>query len=73
MLFFFRLWNESGLITDGVGNYSVENQCTWLIDPNKTNSAIHLYLEHFATECSWDHLYIYDGGSIYDPLLAVFR
>ncbi|KAB7494399.1 Attractin-like protein 1 [Armadillidium nasatum] len=67
-----RLWNESGVITDGSGNYSEDNQCTWLIDPNRPNSHIRLYLDHFATECSWDHLYIYDGGSIYDPLLAVF-
>lgn len=69
-----RLTNLSGIITDGPGNYSENNQCSWLIDPSSTNTTpLRLYLNHFATECSWDHLYIYDGGSIYDPLLAVFR
>ena len=32
-----------------------------------------LQLLEFATECSWDHLYIYDGDSVLAPLLAVFR
>ena len=27
---------------------------------------------HFATECSWDHLYIYDGSSAFSPLLGIF-
>lgn len=46
---------------------------------NITNSVkkkpkrIRLHLEEFATECSWDHLYIYDGDSVQSPLLAVFR
>lgn len=32
-----------------------------------------LRFNHFATECSWDHLYVYDGDSIYAPLIAAFR
>lgn len=32
-----------------------------------------LQLLEFATECSWDHLYIYDGDSVFAPLLAVYR
>lgn len=34
---------------------------------------IRLHLEEFATECGWDHLYVYDGDSVESPLLAVFR
>ena len=39
----------------------------------KKPKQIRLHLEEFATECSWDHLYIYDGDSVQSPLLAVFR
>nr|XP_014016260.1 unnamed protein product [Salmo salar] len=38
----------------------------------RPNSILRLRLDHFATECSWDHLYVYDGDSIYTPLLAAF-
>lgn len=31
-----------------------------------------MHVEQFAMECSWDHLYIYDGDSVEAPLLAVF-
>lgn len=34
---------------------------------------IRLHLEEFATECGWDHLYVYDGDSVESALLAVFR
>lgn len=40
---------------------------------DRPNSILRLRFEHFATECSWDHLYVYDGDSIYSPLLAAFR
>ncbi len=29
-------------------------------------------LLEFATECSWDHLYVFDGDSVMAPLLAVY-
>ncbi|XP_066962563.1 attractin-like protein 1 isoform X1 [Macrobrachium rosenbergii] len=67
-----RLFANSSTITDGSGNYSTDTQCAWLIDAGKPNTSIRLHLDHFATECSWDHLYVYDGDSIYDPLIAVF-
>lgn len=83
---FYRLTEPSGHIHDGLGNYSIGVKCSWLIDArsypllgNNTNSVkkkpkrIRLHLEEFATECSWDHLYIYDGDSVQSPLLAVFR
>lgn len=37
------------------------------------NAVLRLRFTHFATECSWDHMYVYDGDSIYSPLIAVFR
>ncbi|XP_026479999.1 attractin-like protein 1 [Ctenocephalides felis] len=36
------------------------------------NHTIRLHIEEFATECGWDHLYVYDGDSVDSPLLAVF-
>eukprot|EP00795_Rhopilema_esculentum_P012202 gene12202-2824_t len=37
-------------------------------DTEKYNISIDV--ESFATECSWDHVYIYDGWTIFDPLVA---
>lgn len=37
------------------------------------NAVLRLRFNHFATECSWDHMYVYDGDSVYAPLVAVFR
>uniref|UniRef100_A0A4W5LBB0 CUB domain-containing protein n=1 Tax=Hucho hucho TaxID=62062 RepID=A0A4W5LBB0_9TELE len=68
----FRLTGPSGFLTDGPGNYKYKTKCTWLIE-GTPNSILRLRLDHFATECSWDHLYVYDGDSIYTPLLAAFR
>lgn len=83
MCFSGSLTNDYGSIHDGDGNYSIGVKCSWLIDardklfPNKSNSTkkpvIRLHLEEFATECGWDHLYVYDGDSVKSPLLAVFR
>uniref|UniRef100_A0A670Z9I7 Attractin n=1 Tax=Pseudonaja textilis TaxID=8673 RepID=A0A670Z9I7_PSETE len=67
----FRLTGSSGYVTDGPGNYKYKTKCTWLIE-GKPNSVLRLRFNHFATECSWDHLYVYDGDSIYAPLLAAF-
>uniref|UniRef100_A0A3B1J5R2 Attractin n=1 Tax=Astyanax mexicanus TaxID=7994 RepID=A0A3B1J5R2_ASTMX len=67
----FRLTGPSGYLSDGPGNYKYKTKCTWLIE-GQTNSILRLRFEHFATECSWDHLYVYDGDSIYSPLLAAF-
>lgn len=78
----FRLTDLAGNIHDGVGNYSVGVKCSWLIDAREHNfygvtsqkkPSIRLHLEEFATECGWDHLYVFDGDSVESPLLAVFR
>ncbi|KAG1676691.1 Attractin-like protein 1 [Nymphon striatum] len=66
------LTNQSGYITDGPGNYSVDIQCTWLIDAGRHNVSIRLALQEFSTECNWDHLYIHDGDSVFAPLVAVY-
>lgn len=69
------LTDPVGIVTDGPGNYSANMKCTWLIDSrNHDNTSsrakIRLRLDNFATECAWDHLYIWDGDSTNDPLLA---
>ncbi|KAH8291888.1 hypothetical protein KR054_001951 [Drosophila jambulina] len=79
-----RMYHTMGTIHDGWGNYSVSVKCSWLIDarhphwsrrhntnPSRTAN-IRIHLREFATECGWDHLYIYDGDSVDSPLLAVF-
>jgi len=80
--FCFRLTAPSGVITDGTGNYTTDNKCTWLIESSTSSSSgsavtpvlpVRLKFKEFVTECSWDHLYIFDGNSVYDPLIAVFR
>ena len=40
---------------------------------HRPNTSIVLQIHEFATECMWDHLYIFDGDSADAPLLAVFR
>uniref|UniRef100_A0A8C5WJR4 Attractin n=1 Tax=Leptobrachium leishanense TaxID=445787 RepID=A0A8C5WJR4_9ANUR len=67
----FLLTGPSGYVTDGPGNYKYKTKCTWLIE-GRPNAVLRLRFIHFATECSWDHLYVYDGDSIYAPLVAAF-
>uniref|UniRef100_A0A1B6D320 CUB domain-containing protein n=1 Tax=Clastoptera arizonana TaxID=38151 RepID=A0A1B6D320_9HEMI len=67
-----RLSQLSGYIHDGVGNYSTDVKCSWLVDAGAPNTSIRLHIEEFATECGWDHLYVFDGDSVHSPLLAVF-
>ncbi|OQV18166.1 Attractin [Hypsibius exemplaris] len=69
------LTESTGIITDGPGNYSAHMKCTWLIDARTRNSStsrakIKLRIDNFATECAWDHLYIWDGDSTRDKLVA---
>ncbi|CAH0697045.1 unnamed protein product [Spodoptera exigua] len=71
-----NLTSPTGFITDGPGNYSVSTQCSWLLTPPRlgpTPPPLRVRLESFATECGWDHLYVYDGDSVRaEKLLAVF-
>ena len=66
-----RLTEPTGNIHDGIGNYTADVKCSWLIE-STPNTTIRLHVEQFATECGWDHMYIYDGDSVEAPLLAVF-
>ncbi|XP_056616392.1 attractin-like protein 1 isoform X2 [Triplophysa dalaica] len=67
----FKLTESSGSLTDGPINYKYKTKCTWLIE-GYPNAVLRLRFNHFATECSWDHMYVFDGDSIYAPLVAVF-
>ncbi|XP_030628181.1 attractin-like protein 1 [Chanos chanos] len=67
----FKLTDPSGSLTDGPVNYKHKTKCTWLIE-SYPNTILRLRFIHFATECSWDHMYVFDGDSIYAPLVAVF-
>ncbi|KPP60184.1 attractin-like protein 1-like, partial [Scleropages formosus] len=66
-----RLTEPSGSLTDGPINYKYKTKCTWLIE-GYPNAVLRLRFNHFATECTWDHMYVYDGDSVYAPLIAVF-
>ncbi|KAK5882859.1 hypothetical protein CesoFtcFv8_021401 [Champsocephalus esox] len=66
-----RLTELSGLLSDGPVNYKYKTKCTWLIE-GYPNAVLRLRFNHLATECSWDHMYVYDGDSIYAPLIAAF-
>lgn len=65
-----KLDEQTGILTDGLGLYPTNLQCSWLIDSGKSNATIHLRVHQFNTECNYDYLYIFDGDSIYSPLIA---
>lgn len=65
-----KLNGTRGFITDGAGYYETNLQCTWLIDSGRDNTTIRLQFHQFNTECSYDYLYVFDGDSIYSPLVA---
>lgn len=69
-----KLTKPTGYITDGKKNYSPDLQCTWLIDASdfKTDTLIRLKFTEFQTECNWDHLYIFNGDSVFSQLVAAF-
>ena len=54
-------------------------KCTWLIDvvgdgPNQSprNRSLRLRLNRFETECGWDHLYVFDGDSMFGQMIAAY-
>lgn len=65
-----KLNGTRGYITDGPGYYQTNLQCIWLIDSGRNNSTIRIQFHQFNTECNYDFLYIFDGDSIYSPLVA---
>ena len=66
-----KLNSTKGWLADAIGNYTVDSKCTWLIEAPQ-DSTIRLHLKEFATECGWDHLYVFDGDSVFSDLTAVF-
>ena len=69
----YRLNSSEGWLADAVGNYTVDSKCTWLIEAPSADSNIRLHLKEFATECSWDHLYIFDGIQFSSMSWAFFQ
>lgn len=65
-----RLNGTRGYITEGPGFYPTNLQCIWLIDSGRNNATIRIQFYQFNTECNYDYLYIFDGDSIYSPLVA---
>ena len=63
--------SSEGWLADAVGNYTVDSKCTWLIEAPSSESNIRLHLKEFATECGWDHLYIFDGDSVFSDVVGV--
>ncbi|CAD5118840.1 DgyrCDS7518 [Dimorphilus gyrociliatus] len=52
---------QTGVITDGPGNYTFNTKCSWLLQTTGPN--IRFRIDKFQTECGWDHLYIFDGAN----------
>ncbi|XP_035278041.1 multiple epidermal growth factor-like domains protein 8 isoform X2 [Anguilla anguilla] len=59
-----------GHVTDGMGNYSVNGNCEWLIKAPSSSYSIVLNFTFMETECTYDYLFVYDGDSYDSPLLA---
>lgn len=65
-----KLNGTRGFITDGPSYYQTNLQCIWLIDSGSDNATIRIQLRQFNTECNYDFLYVFDGDSVYSPLVA---
>lgn len=61
------------MLTDGPRNYSSSSRCMWIINGQEGSGPLLLKLDSFVTECSWDHVYVYDGNGVYGEQLAAFR
>jgi N-acetyl-anhydromuramyl-L-alanine amidase AmpD len=65
--------NQSGTVTDlgGAGNYTDDERTLFLIQPTNA-TAITLTVNQFDTEPTWDYLYIYEGTTVFSPLIGRF-
>ncbi|XP_045596655.2 multiple epidermal growth factor-like domains protein 8 [Procambarus clarkii] len=61
-----------GTITDGPGAYPEASHCQWLIRASSPGQYITLNVTSIKTECSYDHLYVYDGETYNSLMLGVF-
>ncbi|KAM4703377.1 multiple epidermal growth factor-like domains protein 8 [Rhinophrynus dorsalis] len=64
------LRNAPGYVSDGPGNYSVNGNCEWLIEAPSSSYRVLLSFLFMETECTYDYLFVYDGDSYRDRLLA---
>lgn len=64
--------DETEVITDGPRNYSSSSRCMWIIKGEEGSGPLLLKLDSFITECSWDHVYVYDGNGVHGEQLAAF-
>ena len=62
------LTNDSGIITDGEGDYTDKESCMFIIQLN-TNRRIRLTFNELHLECGWDYFNIFDGDSLQHPKL----
>jgi N-acetyl-anhydromuramyl-L-alanine amidase AmpD len=64
---------SSGNITDlgGAGNYTNDERTLQLIQPISATS-IELTVNEFDVEAGWDYLYIYEGNSVYAPVIGIY-
>ena len=54
-----------------IGVYSSDLRSLTLIQPSGANS-VSVTFNSFELENDWDYLYIYDGTSVFDPLIGVY-
>ena len=45
----------------------------WIIERRNNSGPLLFKFDNFLTECSWDHVYIFDGNGVYGEQLAAFR
>lgn len=53
------------------GNYSDDERLVWTISPSAATS-VTLNFTSFNTENSWDYLYVYNGTSVWAPLIGYY-
>jgi N-acetyl-anhydromuramyl-L-alanine amidase AmpD len=65
--------SSSGSFADpgGSGAYGDDQRRVWIIDPPGT-APVTLSFSSFDLETDWDYLYLYDGNSIYAPLIGAY-
>lgn len=61
--------NKTGVITDGETKYKNIARCEWLIK-GEDYETVTVNISKFHMECGYDYLYIHDGASRSDKLLA---
>jgi len=66
----------SGSFYDSGGagaNYSDDERLVWLIQPTGGATDIILTFSSFATEANYDFMYIYDGSTVFAPLIGRYN